>query len=85
MAKYKIITCDLCGGRIYKNGIFEGDFEGSVKIPARVLKEDFEVMDEDGDAFLYPNWRRQKYYICAKCVNAIRKYCLTHMGGADDD
>lgn len=54
MPKYKIITCDLCGGRIYKNGIFEGDFEGSVKIPARVLKKDFEAMDKDVNVFCIP-------------------------------
>ena len=85
MAKYKIITCDLCGGRIYKNGIFEGRFEGSVKIPARVLKKDFEAMDKDGTVFTYPGWRRQKYYICAKCVNTIKAYCIKQRGDADDD
>lgn len=85
MAKYKIITCDLCGGRIYKNGIFEGDFEGSVKISARVLKKDFEAMDKNGNTFLYPGWRRREYYICAKCVKTIKEYCKKQQGGADDD
>lgn len=85
MPKYKIITCDLCGDRIYNSGPFEMRFEDSVKISARVLKKDFGAMDKDRTVFMYPGWRRQKYYICTKCLNALRKYCLTHMGGADDD
>lgn len=85
MAKYKIITCDLCGDRIYKSGISEGNLKGAVKISAKVLKKDFEAIGKDRSIFIYPNWRRRKYYICAKCVNTIKNYCIKQRGGADRD
>lgn len=83
MPKYNIITCDLCGDRIYKSGIFEGNFKGAVKISAKVLKKDFKAIGKDRSIFMYPNWRRRKYYFCAKCVNTIRNYCLKHLGGEE--
>lgn len=83
MPKYKIITCDLCGNRIFRAGFFVGHYEGALKISARVLKKDFEAMDKNGNIFLYPGWRRRKYYICAKCVNVIKEYCKKQQEGAE--
>ena len=78
MAKYTIITCDLCGGRIYRSGWFLGDWDGAVKVSAMVLEKTFKAMDSMYREFTYPGWRRRKYHICAKCVETIKQYCKGH-------
>lgn len=83
MAKYKIITCDLCGNRIFRDRVFLGHYEGALKISAKVLKNDFEAIDKNGNTFLYPGWRRRKYYICAKCVQTIKGYCKKQREGVE--
>ncbi len=75
MAKHTIITCDLCGGRIYRSGFFLGDWDGAIKVSAKVLKNDFTAMDKDHNIFTYPGWRRRKYHICARCVETIKRIC----------
>ena len=71
--KHTIITCDLCNGRIYRDGYFQTE-EGAIAIRARELMwldraEDMERI------VVFPKWKRRKYHICPKCVDKIKMIC----------
>lgn len=70
--KHTIITCDLCGGRIYKDGWF-GIEKGAIAIRAKELEKerDFEFAPHT----IYSDWKRRKYHICPQCVEKIKDYC----------
>lgn len=77
--KYAIIICDLCGGRIYKDGWFAMG-EGAISIRAKELEK---VRDMEFDRnTIYSQWKRTKYHICPKCVGKIKEICK---GGASNE
>lgn len=80
--KYTIIACDLCGGRIY-NADYLHPGEGALNIRARQL-EYIERHMGHGIYRLYPEWKRQKYHICPKCVAKIKEYCSEGAKDATD-
>lgn len=66
--KHTIICCDLCNGRIYKDGwLFN---KGAVTFRLKELK-----VDDDYLPIVYPGWKRRKIHICPKCVEKIKKIC----------
>lgn len=71
--KHTIITCDLCDGRIYKDGYFRTE-KGALCIRARQL-ERLERHTGHGIYRTYAEWKRRKYYICPKCVEKLKGYC----------
>lgn len=77
--KHTIIICDLCGGRIYKDGWFSIE-EGAIAIRAKEL-EKMTGMDF-APGTIYSQWKRKKYHICPKCVQKIKEYCS---GGSATD
>ena len=79
--KHTIIACDLCGGRIYKDGYFHTE-EGAVSIRARELMW-LDRVEDIGRIVVFPSWKRSKYHICPKCVNKIKVLCKEN-GGAED-
>ena len=81
--KYKIIICDLCGEQIFRRGWYVGHFDGAIQISAKQLKAQAgEAMDIHGRVFLYPEWKRRRYHICAKCLEKIKEICK---GGPIDE
>ena len=75
--KHTIIECDLCNGRIYRNGWFMED--GAVKLR---MKELTKVSERLADIpVTYSDWKRRTIYICPKCVDKIKEVCN---GGKDD-
>lgn len=66
--KHTIIECDLCNGRIYRDGIFHNG-NGSVKLRTKVLEP---FMDEYMPC---SHWKRRTIYICPKCVDKIKEVC----------
>ena len=77
--KHTIITCDLCNGRIYKDGYFKTE-EGAISIRARELTW-LDRVEDMGHIVVFPAWKRRKYHICPKCVDKIKKVCK---GGKTD-
>lgn len=77
--KHTIIACDLCGGRIYKDGYFQTE-EGAIAVRARELKW-VDRVEDMGRIVVFPAWKRKKYHICPKCVGKIKEYCS---GGGTD-
>lgn len=71
--KCTIINCDMCGGRIYKDGWF------AIKKGAIILRAK-ELRELTGYDFNASGWKRQEYHICPKCVEKIKEYCS---GGAN--
>lgn len=71
--KHTIIECDLCGGRIFKDGYLKME-EGALRIRARQLKY-LERHVGHGIYRRYPTWKRRKYHICPGCVRKIKQYC----------
>lgn len=78
--KHTIICCDLCNGRIYKDGYFKCE-EGAISIRAKELRRFY---DTDGmlGVFTYSTWKRRKYHICPKFVDKIKEVCK---GGRTDE
>lgn len=75
MSKHTIISCDLCNGRIYRNGAFLKHMDGAVSIRAKMLKRVISGADELGALLTYPAWKRNKYHICPACINKIKELC----------
>lgn len=78
--KHTIIACDLCNGRIYKDGYFKTE-EGAISIRAKELRRIYQVDDVLG-VVIYSTWKRKKYHICPKCVDKIKEICK---GGKSDE
>ena len=77
--KHTIIECDLCNGRIYRDGIFHNG-NGSVKLRTKVLEP---FVDECmPKCVMYSQWKRRTIYICPKCVDKIKEICK---GGKSDE
>ena len=76
--KHTIICCDLCNGRIYRDGWFMME-EGAVKLRVKVLTK---VPERLADIpVTYSEWKRRTLHICPKCVDRIKKLCK---GGESD-
>lgn len=71
--KHTIIVCDLCNGRIYKDGLFQCE-EEAISISAKELRK-FHRADDMLELVVYATWKRRKYHICPKCVEVIKKLC----------
>lgn len=71
--KHTIIACDLCDGRIYKDGYFHTK-EGAISVRARELLWIDRIVDM-GRIVVFPKWKRRKYHICPKCVEKIKAIC----------
>ena len=77
--KHTIIECDLCNGRIYRDGIFHMG-NGAIKLRTKVLSP---FVDEYMPKFVtYSQWKRRTLYICPKCVDKIKEVCN---GGKNDE
>lgn len=76
--KHTIIECDLCNGRIYKDGWFVED--GAVKLRVKVVEDippEFPVSEHRAA------WKRRTIYICPKCVDKIKE--IAREGKADEE
>ena len=71
--KHTIISCDLCNGRIYKDGYFKTE-EGAIAISARELTW-VDRVEDMGHIVVFPAWKRRKYHICPKCVEKLKQIC----------
>lgn len=79
--KHTIIECDLCNGRIYRNGWFFCE-DGAVKLRTKVLSP---FVDEYMPSCVkYKQCKRRTLYICPKCVDKIKKICKGGKGDAQD-
>lgn len=67
--KHTIISCDLCNGRIYKDGWFYCE-HGAISVSAKTL----EKLDTI-DGVVCSHWKRRRYHICPKCVEKIKTLC----------
>lgn len=78
--KHTIIECDLCNGRIYKNGLILEN--GAVRLRAKELNEVTEWLADI--PVTYSGWKRRTYYICPVCVEKIKRICKGGKGDAQD-
>lgn len=79
--KHTIICCDLCNGRIYKDGYFKCE-EGAIAIRAKEVEKICGTDDMLG-IVTYATWKRRKYHICPKCVDKIKELCKGGKADAD--
>lgn len=77
--KHTIIECDLCKGRIYRDGMFFVE-NGAVKLRTKVLSPFVDEYMPECVAYSY--WKRRTLYICPKCVDKIKEICR---GGKPDE
>lgn len=76
--KHTIIECDLCNGRICKDGYFMEN--GAVKLRMKVVTEVPAAFPASYEK--YSKWERRTIYICPKCVDKIKGICK---GGEADE
>lgn len=77
--KHTIIDCDLCNGRIYRDGLFYRA-TGAVKLRVKALISFTDRFDDI--PVTYSSWKRRTLYICPKCVDKIKEICN---GGKHDE
>lgn len=69
--KSTIINCDLCGGRILKDGYFKFE-RGAIVLRGKELVP---FVVEYEERVKYSTWKRRKFHICPNCVEYLKKYC----------
>lgn len=80
--KHTIIVCDLCNGRIYKDGwLFN---KRVVTFRLKELEMIEKRLPDDLLPIIYPGWKRRRLHICPKCVDKIKEICKGGKADAQD-